>query len=96
MFRSRTERRLDHVTKRLRRARADLAVLEEQLLALGDDADEARLRSLVSENGGGREERQTVRHAEAGAKARARMQQEIAVLEREQDELLDKFVAGSR
>ena len=96
MFRSRTERRLDHVTKRLRRAREDLAVLEEQLLVLGDDADEARIRALVADNGGGREETQTVRHAERGEKARAHLQHEIAELEREQDELLDKFVPGSR
>ena len=37
------------VAQRLKRAREELAVIDDQLAALSDAADEARIRSLVSE-----------------------------------------------
>ena len=37
------------VAQRLKRAREELAVIDDQLAALSDVADEARIRSLVSE-----------------------------------------------
>ena len=43
------ERRLMDVSKRLRKAREELAVADEQFNALAEVADEARIRSLVSE-----------------------------------------------
>ena len=43
------ERRLMDVAQRLKRAREELAVIDDQLAALSDAADEARIRSLVSE-----------------------------------------------
>ena len=43
------EKRLSQSAERLKRLRAELAVVDEQLLSLADDADEARLRALVSE-----------------------------------------------
>src|SRR6185312_1729010 len=49
MSRSLIERRLTDVTERLKRARQELAVLDEQLAALSDAADDARIRALVSE-----------------------------------------------
>jgi hypothetical protein len=49
MSRAQIERRLRSVSERLRSARDDLGVTEEQLVQLADEADDARLRSLVSE-----------------------------------------------
>ena len=43
------ERRIRDVHDRLVRARQELAVLDEQLAVVADEAEEARLRSLVSE-----------------------------------------------
>lgn len=97
MFRSRTERRLDRVTTRLRRAREELQVIEEQLLQQADEADDARLRALVSEHAeDARAGRESARHADAAARTRDHLTSEIARLEREQDELLDQLVPGSR
>jgi hypothetical protein len=49
MARFLVERRILEVSKRLRKAREELAVADEQLSALSEAADEARIRSLVSE-----------------------------------------------
>ena len=43
------ERRLDDVVARLRELRKELGVADEQLAVLNDEADDARLRALVSE-----------------------------------------------
>lgn len=95
MVRWLVERRLVDVSERLKRARAELDVVDEQFHALTDEADDARLRSLVSETPlAEQEHRQTRRHAEAMGTARARLTQRIADLERQRDELLDKL--GSR
>ena len=65
------ERRLMEVSKRLRKAREELAVADEQLCALSEAADEARIRSLVSETPlAARESQEARRHAEAMAGAR--------------------------
>lgn len=77
---------------RLKRLRADLEVAEEQCLHFEDLADDARLRALVSETPGSeREHRDAARQAEAMARHRARLQEEIRGLEEQQDELLDRF-----
>ena len=49
MARSVIERRLTELGERIRRLRADLLVAEEQLAHFAADADDARVRSLVSE-----------------------------------------------
>ena len=60
------ERRIIEVSKRLRKAREELAVADEQLSALSEAADEARIRSLVSETPlAARESQEAQRHAEA-------------------------------
>ena len=46
------ERRLRETTARLRALREELAIVEEQLAHLSDDADDKALRSLVSETPG--------------------------------------------
>jgi hypothetical protein len=96
MSRSQVERRLLEVHARLKKAREELVVLDEQLAALNDDADEARLRALVSENpGAGREHRDAQKHADAMARSRAAVVASIAELETTQNRLLDELVPGS-
>lgn len=92
MVRTRIERRLADVTKRLRSLRAELAVAEQALLQVRDEADEARLRALVSETPGAQKEHvQAQRHAEVVQRNRDALRAEIAKLEGRQDELLDAY-----
>lgn len=94
MSRSLIERKLFEVAERLRALRAELAVADEQLQALAEAADDARLRALVSETPlAGREHTEAQRHADAMARHRADVLQELAELERTQDELLDRLLA---
>jgi len=91
------ERRLSDVSARLKRQRAELQVIDEQLLFLADAADETRLRSLVSETPlADREHHDAQKHADAMARQRAKVVASITELERAQDELLDKLVAETR
>jgi chromosome segregation ATPase len=93
MLRTRIERKLDDVHARLKRARAELAVVDEQLAALADAADDAQLRALVSETPlAEREHREARRHADALARSRAAVVNTIAELERVQDDLLGRLV----
>jgi hypothetical protein len=94
--RSLLERRLTEVSKRLKRARAELAVIDEQLAALTDTADDARLRALVSETPiANREYQDAKRHADAMERSRRTVVVSIAELETAQDELLDRLVIES-
>ena len=91
------ERRLSDVSARLKRQRAELQVIDEQLLFLADAADETRLRSLVSETPlADREHHDAQKHADAMAQSRADVVLAIQALERSQDELLDRLVAEHR
>jgi hypothetical protein len=97
MSRSLIERRLAQVNERLRRAREELAVLEEQVAFFAEAADDARIRALVSETPqADREHVEAQRHADAMARSRADLVAAIAKLERDQDELLDRLALGSR
>jgi len=97
MSRALIERRLKEVHERVRRARQELAVIEEQLAVLTDTAEDARLRALVSETPlANREHHEAQRHADAMARSRAAVQASIAELERAQDDLLDRLVVDSR
>ncbi|HEX3792908.1 MAG TPA: hypothetical protein VHV57_00260 [Acidimicrobiales bacterium] len=89
MHRVLLERKIRDVHTRLVRAREELAVLDEQLLVVMDSADEARVRSLVSETPlAAHEHNEAARHAEAMAKARAALAGTVIELEHRQDELL--------
>ncbi|MEQ8716100.1 MAG: hypothetical protein RIE08_00670 [Acidimicrobiales bacterium] len=95
MSRALIERRLVEVTGRLKRLREELSVAAEQLARLADDADDARLRALVSETPlADRDHRDADRHAEAMRRHHAAVVAEIRELERSQDELLDRLTAG--
>ena len=88
------QRRLVDVTERLKKVRAELAVTEEQLALLEEEADEARLRALVSETPlGDIEARDARRHADALARQREALLRSVAELVREQDRLLDRMSA---
>ena len=90
------ERRLFEIAKRLRIANEELAVVEEQFLALSEAADEARVRSLVSETPlAHREYIEAQRHADAMGRTRNNFLASIAEMRRTQNDLLDKLVVSS-
>ncbi|MFN8036545.1 MAG: hypothetical protein U0V73_11470 [Acidimicrobiia bacterium] len=94
MTRSILQRRLVDVSERLKRRRAELGVLEEQLAFFQEQADDARLRSLVAETPlGDLEAREAQRHADAQASQRDALLRSIAELVGEQDSLLDRMAA---
>ncbi len=95
MHRALLERRIRDVHSRLVRARQDLAVLDEQLEVVLESADEARVRSLVSETPlAAHEHNEAKRHADAMVKARAAQANLVGELERRQDELLADVSTG--
>ena len=90
------ERRLFDLAQRLKRAREELAVIEEQLAALSDAADDARLRSMVSETPlAHRDYTEAQRHADAMQRTRDTVAGSIAEMQAAQDDLLDRLVAGA-
>ncbi len=91
------ERRLKTLSRRLAELRAEVSLADEQLAHFNDDADEARLRALVSETPRADiDHRHAERHATAMARHRADLAESIVRLELEQDELLDKLSARKR
>jgi len=94
MSQSILQRRLVDVSERLKRLRTELAVTDEQVAFLEDEADDARLRALVAETPlGDVEARDARRQADALARHRDALATSIADLEREQDALLDRMAA---
>jgi ADP-ribose pyrophosphatase YjhB (NUDIX family) len=94
--RSLIERRLRDVSERLKSVRAEIAVADEQLAHLADDADDARLRALVSETPlAEQEHHEAERHADAMRRHRDALVAEVAQLEATQDDLLDRLVAAT-
>jgi hypothetical protein len=96
MSRSLIERRLREGSSRLKRAREELALIDEQLAVMADAADEARLRALVSETPlANREYHDAQRHADAMERSRRVVLASIAELQESQDQLLDRLVIES-
>ncbi len=94
MSRVMIERRLFDVAQRLKRAREQLSVIEEQLAVMAEAADEARIRSLVSETPlAHREYADAQRHADAMERSRRSVAAEVAELQQTQDELLDRLIS---
>ena len=90
------ERRLTEVAGRLKRAREELAVMDEQLTVLAEAAEEARLRALVSETPlANKEYQEAQRHADAMQRSRNMVHSSILDLQKSQDELLDRLVMDS-
>jgi hypothetical protein len=91
----RTERRLTQVATRLRTLREELAIIDEQLTQLVDEADDLALRALVSETPSASYESNDARkHADAMRRHREHVVAEIAELEVRQDQLLDRVSAS--
>lgn len=89
------ERRLIETGDRMKQLRAELRVAEEQLLHFASEADDARLRALVSETPlSDREHRDAERHAKAMRRHRDEIVAELARLEEQQDQLLDQLSGG--
>jgi phytoene/squalene synthetase len=96
MSRSLIERRLTEVSQRLRRVREELSLLDEQREVFNDAAEDARVRSLVSETPiAHREYEEAQRHADAMDRSRRLLVSQIAQLSASQDELLDRRVVSS-
>ena len=95
MSRALIERRLFDLSQRLRSVRDELAVVDEQLAALEEAAEEARVRSLVSETPlAQREYTDARRHADAMARSRRTLLASIESMRASQDQLLDRLLAG--
>jgi hypothetical protein len=96
MSRRSVERRLAELGEQLRLLRAELAIADEQLAHFADEADDARLRALVSETPLAQQEhREAQKHADAMSRHRAEVAAKIAQLEQAQDELLDRLLEGN-
>jgi hypothetical protein len=94
MSQSILQRRLVDVSERLKRLRAEVAVTEEQLVYLEDEAEDARMRALVAETPlADVAARDARRHADVQARHRDALRRSIAELERESDSLLDRMAA---
>ncbi|MEX1218263.1 MAG: hypothetical protein WEA11_07080 [Acidimicrobiales bacterium] len=92
MTRATLEKRLIDIGAQLRDLRQDLAIANDQFAHFADEADEARLRSLVSETPlAEREHRVAARHADAMGRHRDEVVADIGRLELQQDELLDRL-----
>jgi hypothetical protein len=92
MSRTLLQRRLIDVSDRLKRLRAELAVSDEQVAFFEAEADDARLRSLVSETPlADAEAREVQRHADAQSRQREALRRAVRELEAEQDALLDRM-----
>jgi hypothetical protein len=92
MSRSLLERRLTDVTHRLRKAREELAIIDEQRAALAEAADDLRIRAVVAETPGAEKEyREAQRHVDAMDRSRIEVANRIADLQRSQDELLERL-----
>jgi uncharacterized coiled-coil DUF342 family protein len=94
MGRRLVEKRLRDVGGRLRELRSSLAIVEEQMAHLVDEADDMGLRSLVSETpGADLEYREARRHADAMVRHRDSILAAIVELESKQDQLLEQMRA---
>lgn len=88
----RLEQQLSRLAAELRRLRAELSVTEEQLNFLRNEADDANLRSLVSETPlAEAEARDAQRHADRLEKYRVDLLSKIQAVENEQNSLLDQL-----
>jgi SMC interacting uncharacterized protein involved in chromosome segregation len=97
MSRSLLERKLSEVSNRLRALQDELRVADEQLAFLREQADDLRLRALVSETPlAEREHADAQKHVDAQTRHRASLAAELAELERSQDDLLDRLIEQNR
>ncbi len=96
MVRWLVERKLTDTSSRLRKAREELAILNEQSDFLEQEAEDARIRSVIAETpGASGHHNEAQRYVTAMANARRSVSERITELQRQQDELLDKLSTRS-
>ena len=89
------ERKLRENSDELKRAHEDLRVSTEQLEHLVGEAEEERIRALVSETPLAEQSFQEAsRHAETMRRHHTELEQRIVELEARQDQLLDQMRAS--
>ena len=89
------ERKLRENGDELKRAREQLRIAIEQLEHLQSDAEQARLRAMVSETPLAEQEHiETARHAEKMQRHHDELNERISGLETRQDELLDEMMGS--
>ena len=92
MFRSSIEKKLTAVSRELRTLTEELGVVEEQLIQVVDEAEDSRLRALVSETPlATQEHRETAKAVAAIKRDRDAKLKRLRKLERKQDDLLDQL-----
>lgn len=92
MRRAAIERKLSQTATELRAARDELQIIDEQLAHFADSADDARLRSMVSETPlADREHRDAARTVSALTRDRSKWSERLTMLEQRQDALLDEL-----
>ena len=85
------DRQLKQVHKRLQRARDRLVIAETEMALLAEQSDEDVLRALVSDGGMDRAEASESRkHAEGARREVDSLRNDVAALQRQLDELLDR------
>ena len=90
------ERRIRELQRRVRRARDELAIREEQIDTLAEEAEEARVRGLVAETPlAEREATDARRHLELAERAAGALRNEVAQCEAERDRLLHELPAST-
>jgi hypothetical protein len=95
MERAHIERDLDAVSAHLARARDELALVTDQLSALSEEADSARLRALVAETPQSHAPfERAQKHVETLVRARNTVQETITELEDVRDDLLAQLLAS--
>ena len=91
------ERRLAEVGAELRRLREDLRIADEELAHFAAEADDARLRAVVSDDKAApRAEREAQKSVDAIQRQRHHLVAEVERLERSQDALLDELSDARR
>ncbi|MCP4225996.1 MAG: hypothetical protein GY773_21885 [Actinomycetia bacterium] len=92
MSRASIERKLTDLATELRVLHRELQVIDEQLQHFVDVADDARLRSLISETPlSANEHREATKAVAAVRRDREAMMKRVAKLETKQDTLLDQL-----
>ena len=92
MSRASIERKLNDLNAELQTLRGELRIIDEQLQHFVDTADDARLRSLISETPlAGREHREAAKAVAAMRRDREATLKRMAKLESKQDALLDEL-----
>lgn len=91
------ERRIRDLQARVRRAREELAVLDEQIDTLEETAEDARMRGLVAETPlAEREASEARRHLEAAQRVASSLRLEIESCVAQRDRYLRELPAPTR